>query len=66
VSTCTPLPLPLPGSLADTIEDKILELQERKRATIATALGEGAGAGGLAAFNSRLTPEEVRQLFAGM
>lgn len=58
-----PLPRPRPRPAADSIEDQILKLQDRKRATIAQALQEGSGAGGLAAFSSRLTQQELNELF---
>jgi SNF2 family DNA or RNA helicase len=44
---------------ADSIEDKILELQEKKRGVIAAAFGEG----GSAAPN-RLTAEDLNLLFS--
>lgn len=50
-------------TIEDSIEDQILKLQDRKRATIAQALQEGSGAGGLAAFSSRLTQQELHELF---
>ena len=53
-----PLSAPLPARLpADSIEDKILELQQRKRAVIASAFS-GAGAGGASNM------AEVMELFS--
>lgn len=65
LSSHCPSPHPRPSTppAADSIEDQILKLQDRKRATIAQALQEGSGAGGLAAFSSRLTQQELHELF---
>lgn len=50
-----------PG-VPDTIEERILKLQEKKRQLI-TAIVEG---GGLGAQTSRLTAEDLEFLFAGL
>lgn len=47
-----------------TVEDKILELQTRKRAMAETALGDGDG--GLRAAAGRLTMQDLHFLFSGM
>lgn len=49
---------------AGTVEDKILQLQERKRAMAETALGDGVG--GLRAAAGRLTMQDLQFLFSGM
>ena len=59
----TPAPPPHPAPPADSIEDKILALQERKRGVIAAAFGED-GAGGGGGFNARLTADDLRYLFS--
>lgn len=46
------------------MEDKILQLQERKRAMAETALGDGVG--GLRAAAGRLTMQDLQFLFSGM
>ncbi|MEW5312517.1 MAG: hypothetical protein WDW38_004147 [Sanguina aurantia] len=49
--------------IAGTVEDRILELQDRKRAVVSAALDEGgrpAGVGG-----SKLTMEDLKFLFEG-
>lgn len=49
-------------SIAGTVEERILELQERKRGIIAAAFGDNAGASQQA---TRLTKEDLHFLFTG-
>lgn len=48
-------------TMAETVEDRILELQEKKRGIVASAGVAGAGGGG--EYGSRLTEADVRFLF---
>lgn len=47
---------------AGTVEERILDLQERKRSIIEAAFGDGAGASQQA---TRLTKEDLHFLFTG-
>lgn len=47
---------------AGTVEERILDLQERKRNIISAAFGEGAGGSQQA---TRLTKEDLHFLFTG-
>ncbi|KAK9831907.1 hypothetical protein WJX81_008001 [Elliptochloris bilobata] len=51
-------------TIEGTVEDKILQLQERKRAMAETALGDSDG--GLRAAAGRLTMQDLHFLFSGM